>query len=353
MARPVGLVLHIGSSKTGTSSIQNFLALNRAFLAELGYLYPRTPGRARHTRLGVFIRPDDELPDRLAWQRQKASDPVAFRRKFRRRLFSEINESGLSRVLMSDEELYDSSSAALRRLRRFSDRIAKSVRLVVYLRRQDDHLVSNYQQRVKVGEVRRLEDWHEPGFARIYDYHARLTGWHQTLDPNEFVVRRFERDSFVDGSLFQDFLDAAGIAARADQLQHVETSNESLDAEAVEFLRLLNIYRVENEGATGFIENRKFVARLAAGTTGPILTLPESRLEAFMERWEKSNRAVAQQFIGDSSSELFRTPRTISNTTTEQCLDPARVDHFVDLLELPAEWRGPLHRLADREASGR
>jgi hypothetical protein len=72
LANPVDLVLHIVSGTTGTSSIQNFLARNRTHLAELGYLYPRTPGRARHTRLGVLIRPDDELPERLAWQRQKA-----------------------------------------------------------------------------------------------------------------------------------------------------------------------------------------------------------------------------------------------------------------------------------------
>jgi hypothetical protein len=363
VAEPVDLVLHIGWGKTGTSSIQNFLAQNRDHLAELGFLYPRTPGRARHGQLGVFIRPDDELPDRLAWQRQNTPDPAAFRKRFRRRLFREINESGLSRVLMSDEELYDASSPALRRLRRFSDRIAQNLRLVVYLRRQDDHLVSSYQQRVKVGEVRRIDEWElqnggfppavKPGFAKTYDYHARLRAWHQQLAPTEFVVRRFERNSFVEGSLFQDFLDAAGIAARADELQHVQTSNESLSAEAVEFLRLLNIYRVENEGATGFIENRRFVARLVGDTAGPILTLPANRLDAFMERWEASNRAVARQFIGDPSGELFRTPRNISNTTTEQCLDPARVDQFVDLLELPEEWRGPLRRLAEGEAARR
>lgn len=349
---PLDLVLHIGSGKTGTSSIQYFLRLNRDPLAEIGHLYPRTPGRTRHARLGLFLRTDEELEKDLSWHRLNTPDPAAFRRRFRRRLFREINESGLSSVLLSDEALYGSSVEALRRLRTFTDRIAGSVRLVVYLRRQDDHLVSRYQQLVKMGETRRIDEWARPDFAKTYDYHARLSLWKQQLDPNEFVVRSFERDSFVEGSLYQDFLDAAGISARAGKLKQVELRNPSLDAEAVEFLRLLNCYRVDNEGAKArLIDNRKLVAGLAPWATGPALTLHGSRLDAFMARWEESNRAVAREFIGDPRGELFRMPRKSAHTTTEQRLDPARVDHFVELLALPENWRTPLRRLAEQEAA--
>ena len=93
------------------------------------------------------------------------------------------------------------------------------MRLVVYLRRQDDQMVSRYQQMVKIGEVRRLAEWAQQDMARTYDYHARLRTWAELLEPTEFVVRRFERDRFVDGSLHQDFLDAVGIDARADELR--------------------------------------------------------------------------------------------------------------------------------------
>ncbi len=351
---PLDLVLHIGSGKTGTSSIQYFLHQNRDQLATLGHLYPRTPGNTRHTRLGLFIRPEEELHQHLSWHRQNTSDPDLFRKRFRRRLLREINESGLSHVLMSDEALYGSSDASLQRLRQFTDRIARSLRVVVYLRRQDDHLISRYQQLVKTGEVRRIDEWAKPDFAKTYDYHARLGVWERELAPTEFVVRRFQRSSFVEGSLYQDFLDATGIDVRADELKQVEVRNESLDVEAVEFLRLLNIHRVDNDGAEKrLIDNRKLVARLVEVSTGPALTLPADRLDAFMDRWEESNRAVAQQFIGDPSGVLFEMPRRTTNTTTEQRLDPARVDQFVELLELPEAWHAPLRRLAEREARTR
>ena len=349
----VDLVLHIGSGKTGTSSIQYFLHRHRARLATLGLLYPQTPGRTRHLRLGVYIRPDDELDRNLGWHRMAVTDPAVFRRRFRRRLLREIDESGLSHVLLSDEGLYGSSNAALRQLRRLTDEIARSVRLIVYLRRQDDHLISRYQQVVKVGEVRRIEEWARPDHAKTYDYHARLTAWREEVGPAEFVVRRFERESFVEGSLHQDFLDAARIPMRADQFDRDETRNESLDAESVEFLRVLNILRVLEHGVDQMqLDNRKLVARLAEESAGPALTLPASHLDAVMARWEESNRAVAREFLGDPEGRLFTMPRKTANTTVEQRLEPARVDHFAQLLEIPEEWHAPLRRIAEREARG-
>ena len=349
------LVLHIGSGKTGTSSLQHMLSKGREHLAELGMLFPRSPGRGRHVRLGLFIRTDAELGRLINWHKQNYSSPAEFREDFQHELFAEINSSGLTRVLLSDEALYGSPVDALKRLRAFTDEIARSTRLVVYLRRQDDHVCSRYQQVVKTGEVRRLaERLEEVDFTKTYDYHARLCTWQRLMEPSEFVVRPFERERFVDGSLYQDFFEAAGLEARAGDLETVGPLNESLDAEAVELLRILNVYRVENEAAVpGLINNRKLVARLVDSSTGPTLSLPASVLDAFMEQWEESNRAVACEFLGDETGQLFRASRKTQNTTTDQRLDPARLDYFITLLELPEQMHSPLRRLAEREAKGR
>jgi hypothetical protein len=355
LSSPVDLVLHIGTGKTGTSSIQSLLALNRNKLADVGCLYPRSPGRARHTELSLFVKPSDLLEREPSWRRRSYSSPVQFRRAFRRNLFSEINRSGLSRVLLSDEALYGSPDQALQRLHRFTRRIASSVRIVVYLRRQDDHLISRYQQVVKVGEVRRLDErTRELDLSSTYDYYARLTTWREILQPATFVVRRFERASFVGGSLYEDFFDAAGLDVPVDALEQTQPVNESLDAESVEFLRLVNLCAVENEAAAGGrINNRKLVVRLAEAFAGPVLSLPTAVLDRFMEQWEKANQQVAQQFLGDPTGQLFRTPRKTTNTTTEQRLDPARLDHFLEVSELPDDLHAPLRRIAEREASAR
>jgi len=346
--------MHIGSGKTGTSSIQLFLHRNRARLAQLGLLYPEAPGRIRHSRLGLFIQPDEQLDKRPSWRRERFSSPAEFREIFQERLFREINESGLPRVLFSDEALYGSPDSALVRLHQFMDGFTDSLKLVVYLRRQDDHLVSRYQQVVKVGETRRLaQRTREMDFSKTYGYHPRLRKIRQLLQPTELVVRRFERDSFSDGSLYQDFLDAAGIDARADTMAQVQPVNESLDVDAVEFLRILNIFRAENGTTDLPKENRPLVHRLAKASEGPTLTLPGPVLDDFMSKWEESNRRVAVELLGEEDGVLFRTPRKTSNTTCDQVLDPARLDHYLELLGLPEQTHAPLRSLAEREAAVR
>jgi hypothetical protein len=351
LSTPTDLIVHIGTGKAGSSSIQAYLHENRERLGELGLLYPKTPGAPRHARVGLFLKSDAQLERSPAWYKQKLSDPTRFRRRFRRRLFSEIEGSGLSRVLLSDEILFHLDARAVRRMRRLTDQMAKSLRLVVYLRRQDDHLVSRYQQGVKTGMVLRLSEWAQRDMSYLYDYHANLRTWHRLLAPDAIVVRRFEAGSFVDGSLYQDFLDAAEIDARAEDLQQITKRNESLDAESVEFLRLFNLYRVENEGANaGLIDNWSEFTRLAEASSGPVLTLPDPLLDRFMERWEGANQAVARRWLGDATGELFHVPRRTHKTTTVQRFDPARVDHFLELLDLPERMGTPLRTLAEREA---
>lgn len=343
---PVDLVLHIGQGKTGTTSIQRMLRLRRSELAAHGVLYPVSPGPERHTKLGLSFRSDAELPSQPAWRRMQAQSPDRFRRRVHRRLTREIETAALSRVVVSDEALYGLRAPSLERLRSFTETVARRVRVVVYLRRQDDHLVSLYQQQVKVGETRRLSDWAAGDRARIYDYAQRLRDWRDVVSPTEIVVRRFERSAFHEGSLEADFLRAAGLPAL--RLADRPATNESLDAETVEFLRVLNLYEAEERGeAPGLMDHRHLTDLLADHSGGPALSLPPDRLDAFMDRWREPNRWVAREFLGEP--ELFA-ERQARATTDRQHLDPARVDHFADLCEIPDGVRRHLRRIAEREA---
>jgi hypothetical protein len=134
----------------------------------------------------------------------------------------------------------------------------------------------------------------------------------------------------------------------------------------VEFLRLFNLYRIKSAGValshvrklaerSPFqqpvkIDNRAVAARLREATTGPILTLPGEVLDELMARWGAGNRAVAQRYLDDATGELFRAPRRTANTTIEQHLDPARLEHYLSVIEAPEQIREPFRRLVEREA---
>jgi hypothetical protein len=355
---PVDLVLHIGTGKTGTTSIQTFLHANRDRLADLGFLYPSTPGKTRHARISLSLLPEEAVERAPAWHRQGFTSHPEFREEVHRNLRAELARAGLPSAILSDEALFGGKAVALERLGELADDIARSVRVVVYLRRQDDHVASRYQQVVKVGETRRLVERVDAlDLSGFYDYRAKLGRWQKAMDSASIVVRRFERDSFAGGSLHQDFLDAAGVDARAADLTQVTQLNESLDAEAVELLRILNLFRVEHQGArAGQIDNRALIQRIRSvmeADPGPTLALPREMQDAFMARWEESNRAVSRDFLGDPEGVLFRTPRKTSNTTSEQVFDPGRLDSYLDVLELPDEHIAPVRALVEREAARR
>ncbi|MDZ5623108.1 hypothetical protein [Nocardioides bizhenqiangii] len=343
----IDVVLHLGTGKTGTSTIQALMRQSRPVLAEQGVLYPRTPGPARHARFGLSFRSDAELAAMPAWHQMRAESPERFRRRFERRLREEIRAAAPSTVVFSDEALYGLSPDSVSRLRAFTDSLGGQTRLVVYLRRQDEHLSSDYQQHVKTGEVRRLVHWTaDHDRSATYAYARRLARWEAAMEPAELVVRRFEPTAFKDGSLEADFLDAAGLSGI--EPTPVPRRNESLDAETVEFLRIFNLYLVAHAGGTaGLIDHRELVRRLSEHGTGPVLTLPESDLDLFLARWADSNRETASRYFGDT--ELFREPRR-TTTTDVQLLDPDRVDHYLDVGELPSGIRADLHRIAAQEA---
>lgn len=350
------VVLHVGMGKTGTSSIQATFHRSRQRLAKRGILYPRSPGSRRHIRLGLAMQPDVDPPRRsVDWRRQQFSTPAELRPSFEEGLFAELRQTQASLVLMSDEALLGSEAEGLSNLRDLLDRLASSVRVVVYLRRQDDHVCSRYQQVVKrAGEVRRLKERvTQMDLSRVYDYHARLSAWQELVRPDVLVVRAFERDGFRGGSLLEDFVDAAGLEVQAQDLAQVADKNTSLDAETVEFLRIRNAYHSERGETPALATTQDVVRRLEnAPVSGPTLTLPADDLDRFMSRWERCNRAVARDFVPGGPDALFRNERTSRHTTTDQYLDPARVDHFVTLAGLPDQMRSPLRRIAEREAAG-
>lgn len=348
---PVDLILHIGSDKTGTTSLQRLLHRNRDLLAEAGVLYPRSPGPTRHTRIGLFIRPDEGLVRTAAWRRESFDSPQQFRRVFRRRLRREMARASLPRMLLSDEALFGASDQGLHNLRRLTDRVARTVQVVVYLRRQDERLASRYQQEVKVGETERLADRvRRDDLPRLYDYAYRLDRWAAIVEPDRMTVRPFEPAHFAGGSLHRDFLDAVGIDLDLDGVQS-EPRNASLGVEGVEVLRLVNLLRRDQPDlAPKLPENRILATALGAHDTGPVVDLPADRLDAFMDRWRDGNDRLASRFL--DRDRLFTEPRRPARGTTRQVLPPDRLDHYLEVLGVPEDLHDPLRELARAEAQG-
>lgn len=130
------LTIHIGPHKTGTTAIQAAFSQSAAALRRQGVYYPKRHWRQKaHHRLAFALKgkkmPGGDAPDLSAELEA---------------LCHTLSEAEGAKVLISSEEFFTCPREGVARLR---DAIAGPVRIICFLRRPDDFLVSCYNQKIK------------------------------------------------------------------------------------------------------------------------------------------------------------------------------------------------------------
>src|SRR5947209_5070335 len=98
--------LHIGTEKTGSTSMQTILAQNRARLLARGWIYPHTAGAQKHHPPLAFSLDDDRSDSaRVELGIGKCIQLQDFRRQLLDSLKTELVASGAATAVFSDELL--------------------------------------------------------------------------------------------------------------------------------------------------------------------------------------------------------------------------------------------------------
>jgi hypothetical protein len=202
------IYLHIGQTKTATTTIQAFCHRNRAWLRERGVLYPESPAghavRMKHHHLVESLNAGD-APVSAPW----------------REVLGQAEAAGSSAVLVSDEVLWHLHAGHPERRASTLAWLAQQlkgveVRVICYLRRQDRWVESWFNQQAKGGHA---------GTARLgfdafvehqkagglLDYARVLADWAAALGDAALVVRSFERSQLLQGDVLVDFLSQLGL----------------------------------------------------------------------------------------------------------------------------------------------
>lgn len=219
------VILHLGTYKTGTSSIQNDLQSNRAALLSRGVLYPQT-GLTKNSELGYRHTP---LVHKFT-SRGEAELPAA--------LFREIRETGCETVILSSEawSAPRSFSHLNHCMARFRDEGIEEVSAVLFLRNIADYRVSLYREFTCNQRSKRTYEGYVKHGHGIFDY-LLLVRFYRTLFGDRLIVRMFGRDDSL--KTFRDALGADifdGIPVTADR-----ANTKSVDALDVEIIRCLNV----------------------------------------------------------------------------------------------------------------
>lgn len=233
MLRIPRLILHIGSHKTGTTSLQRFLHDSQAELRRSSILYPdalRPPkesyGHHELPRL-ADLRPDlrgDRFATMLA----------DFEQEFER--------SACETALLSSETLFPVHHKAQIAEALRADR----VEIYVSLRPQHDIASAMYYTHLRGKQLPKSPPEYLPEMARYFDYAAILNDW-RTCYPNAtFHVRRFEKGQPARSDAIGDFIDQLKLPLKPpvpDQYRN----HPSLPAKGILFVRALARRNLERE----------------------------------------------------------------------------------------------------------
>lgn len=232
------LVIHIGTFKTGSTSIQNFLEFNRSYhLSRYGLYYPRTdvkpfPKARKHSHLLPAVISEHQRAQ--GHDISEAPTPSVIIAQ----LTDEIVQAQARTAVLSAEGLSSPSQRIAESYAPFGEHF--DVQVLVFLRRQDLFVESLHNQFVRDShnETRTLEEFVQSADIRAFlDYRAILKHWEKAFGRESITVVPFDNQLFEKG-LLNSFLQAIGI-------QTVESVTDPLDnisigPEAVELLRLLN-----------------------------------------------------------------------------------------------------------------
>jgi hypothetical protein len=243
-------IIHIGVEKTGTTSIQRFLAANRGPLRALGYWYSQSLalGNENHVKLcGLAQSQTPRYPTVYNMLRIVGPDG---RREFDARTRAEFDAEiadlpdSVHTLIFSNEHLHSNmlDPGETQNLHDIVASYAPDIQVVAYLRRQDELSVSLFSTRIKGGESWKnvLPAIQGPDALPYYfDYDAILNNYASAFGEQRITPLVFETARMKDGDLIADFLAACGIPYH-DSLIRVPRQNESLSRAALYTLSLLN-----------------------------------------------------------------------------------------------------------------
>lgn len=279
------LVLHIGSHKTGTTSIQHNLAHNTEVLGQAGLTYfaeSRVPTDDAppdlHSWLG-FVDREDIAPHGMALR-----DPEVLTERLA------ATEGDL--VISSENFSFFFTERAIADLHAVLSPLFGRIHVVCYLRRQDRHVISHHQEGSKARRRaeyqlfghsgRAIPPW-TPRHDLYLDYHRRLSMWADVFGRDAVVIRPFDRARLHQGDAVADFFALLGISS----FTRVPDRNQSVGRNRAKIGHLVN--------ATP-LAHRQLISALVRDRVGDGERAMPSRWEAmaYYERYRAGNAALEQ-----------------------------------------------------------
>lgn len=317
------LVIHIGMSKTGSSSIQRTLSKTRQ-LPRFEYLWLDEANAGRHLATAFMAE-----PERMQSNRKRGLDkaPLMAERERVLAAWAAQLKADADLFVLSSEMISLLDRPALTALRDWLTPQVDRISLLGYVREPASYMESMFQQSLKAGNARF-------DLARRYPaYRERFGDLEAVFGRERLQYKLFAPARFAHQCVVRDFLQ--GLGRELDESEVVRV-NDGLSAAAV---GLLFIYRrhgpAMGEGARALRGNRRLIQalrslegpkfRLSAALVRPILAAMQDDMDWMAERL---GEPLPVRLADDSAG-------TVGSEDDLLRLSPAAVDWLV----AQTDWR--------------
>lgn len=330
--------LHIGLPKTGTTAIQNFLTANDAVLKSHGICFPdlglRYSGigwrRNAHFLIRAYKNKNGKKDrTRPCTEYDATLDKIA------------LLGSSYEKIILTDEAIWRASQSRPNFWTRIREDFSKrnmELRIIVYLRRQDEFVQSLYRQKVKSSStclpfadyLRELQKINYP-----LDFLSYLNTLSDVFGKDNLIVRIYGNNQYrgKEHTLISDFLDIFGLSLEDDFKNSKSVYNPSLNGTYLELRRILNALPV-SPIKNGIL--RKSIGEILR--SNPYTTEPdkntlfqEGKQAEFLDQFALSNRQAAQKYHAANPDE--NTPDS-QTATAKNCQDSDGL-FFAQIEDLP------------------
>lgn len=244
------LILHIGTEKTGSTTIQECLYRNQKKLAQRGYYFIQSTGEKNNREIPSACMRDsfyDDFFNSLGISTIEAKEQ--FRQSVKQRFSAEMESlpPNIHTVLVSSEHFHSRNQELIeiQNVADFFDPYFEEAEIVCYLRDQLSVAVSLYSTAIKNGSSQSLQEFLEKRNFKTennyFNYYQMLQNWESKFPGSRIIVRLFDREQFLNGSLLDDFFSQIAPNLYSILDTDIRIENESLTHNGQALWRALNI----------------------------------------------------------------------------------------------------------------
>ena len=301
------IFLHIGSTKTGSSAIQNFCHKNRSLLNRHGVYYPKAGlTSSAHHLLSAALHPSAKGLHRDFFHAD-SGDPKKIFFDFAREILAEADRSGARCTLLSSEYLWGQFRNDF--YQGWADAFSGAdMQVIAVMRRQDDWIQSSYVQAVKNGESRNFADWHDHFKRRPVsgaDNYAVLKGWSTCFNENNIRVLSY-MELIRDHDICNGFLKELGLNSKS--LSEFEPLHKVANpSPARETLKLILAVNNSSLDANNKRQLRQILLQVGAKRKigASVELVPEETRRSILNSYAEQNAKILAEFDVRSSGNLF------------------------------------------------